>query len=130
MGYLTTFTIYNDGAHMLKELTAEQKDKLINDLHDACFNSRFATKTYSVNGFVNMINSQRARHADDHTVYVHMGNCLVNMNPWEKEFKENAKRSLELYKQMHKYLKSEVKKIGEVLKEIEKGDQNGKQHDR
>ena len=83
MGYLTTFTIRNDGTHLLKELSNAEKTKLINDLYYAC--TKHNPSYISVGGFVNMIDAQSTQHADDNTVYVNYGNKIQNINPYDAE---------------------------------------------
>jgi hypothetical protein len=80
MGFLTTFTLYNDGLHLLKEYPEEFCEKL----HDA--SASMERQEFGLGGFCNFANVQRTRHADAHTLYVHMGNTVTEVNPWTKEF--------------------------------------------
>ena len=67
MGYLTTLTIYNDGV----DLIPENAQKFAEDLYRAALSHNKAI--IPVGKFANLVNVQRCRHADDHTVYVHAG---------------------------------------------------------
>lgn len=77
MGYLTTITIYNDGAHALKkhpEDLAEQLDWATKGVQ------RQRGRNYAPLGNnANLLTLQKPRHADDHTLYMHAGNTVVDI---------------------------------------------------
>ena len=79
MGYLTTVTIYNDGADQLRD----NADEVAKALYDAT--QQRESKSYCIGNHGNLINSQPTRHADEHTTYVHMGNCVIEMNAYSAE---------------------------------------------
>ena len=81
MGNLTTFTIYNDGVYLIKEDCKEFCEKLYNAaLSDEA--SHFGHGNHA-----NLVRVQKTRHADNNTVYVHMGNTVTEMSPFSKETK-------------------------------------------
>lgn len=112
MGYLTTFTIYNDGVDLVKKHPEEFAEKIyegvisMREPHDA-----------SLGNFCNLINIQRTRHADDHTIYVHMGNCVTEVNPYSSEFEQLMERCPDYTEKLIKYLDTQVKSLKRKLKE-------------
>ena len=77
MGYLTTITIYNDGAHTLKP----NAEVLAEKLYNACLGvQRDQNRNYdSLGSHANLLTLQKPRHADDHTLYLHAGNTVVDV---------------------------------------------------
>lgn len=90
MGYLTTVTIYNDGLSLLKK----HPEKFCTKLYEAA--SSMEPKEFGVGSFCNFANVQRTRHADDHTLYVHMGNTVVEVNAWSTNFQRMMETRPEL----------------------------------
>ena len=84
MGFLTTVTIYNDGASELKK----HPEKLAEILDHACSNiQRNRGQNYAgLGSHVNLITLQKPRHASDHTLYLHAGNTLVDVYEADKEW--------------------------------------------
>lgn len=72
MGYLTTLTIYNDGVHMIKE----DKKKFAEVIYEGIIEAHDSPVTKGFLNHGNLIHIQKSRHAEDHTMYVHMGNSL------------------------------------------------------
>ena len=114
MGYLTTFTVYNDGLHIIGERPKEFGEKL----HESTRESLDSTTKFGLGGFCNIAKVQRSRHADDHTIYVHMGNCLTEVNIFSQEFKQLIKANPEFAKELVNFLDSETKLIKKHLKKI------------
>jgi hypothetical protein len=113
MGYLTTFTIYNDGLENIKDLP-EQFAKAV--YHGAC---SMESQEYTIGNCGNMLKVHRTRHADDHTCYVHTGNTVCEMNPFSAETKELNERYPEFFDDMLKHLEENVKKLKKMKKETE-----------
>lgn len=105
MGYLTTFTVYNDGINLVKENAQDFADKIYNAAvsHEVC--------EIPVGCFANLVKVQKCRHADDHTIYVHMGNGVFEMNPYGEETKKIAKHSPEFFEKMINYLERQVEQL-------------------
>ena len=115
MGYLTTVTIYNDGADMLEANPVE----LAKNLNRACVGgfTRDGKSGYFGLGYhVNLVRVQRPRHADDHTVYVHMGNTLTEMNANSVETQALAKNNPAYFEEMLSEMELQVKELKKLLK--------------
>jgi hypothetical protein len=110
MGYLTTFTVYNDGVGLIKANSQDFADKIYN----AAIGS--ATCDIPVGNFANLVRVQKCRHADDLTTYVHMGNNVFEMNPYSEETKKLAERNPDFFKKAVKFLEKEVKELKSMLK--------------
>ena len=87
MGYLTTFTIYNDG---LDEILKKSKSFCVK-LYDGAVEGE--TKSFGHGNHANLVKIQKSRHADDHTIYVHAGNTLCEMNVYS----DNTRKLMELH---------------------------------
>jgi hypothetical protein len=113
MGYLTTFTVYNDGVDLVKENAQDFADKI--------YRSAIGHKTCDlpIGNHCNLVRVQKCRHADDHTAYVHMGNSVFEMNQYSDETKDLLKRNPEFFNKAIKFLESEVKGLKRLLREAE-----------
>jgi hypothetical protein len=80
MGYLTTFTIHNDGIDLIKEYPEEFCRKL----HEA--SSSMAPQEFGIGYYANLVKVQRPRDSDDSTLYVHMDNELTEIRPLSTQF--------------------------------------------
>ena len=109
MGYLTSFTIYNDGCDEI----LKHKEEFAEKIYKACSSNE--TTTFELGCHANLVICQKTRHADDTTVYVHMGNTLCEMNPYSTETINLMKRSPEFFKSMVKLMFSFVKIFGSRL---------------
>jgi hypothetical protein len=105
MGYLTTVTIYNDGLDLLKKHPVDFCNKL--------YNASLSQKPtdFGVGYFCNFAKVQQTRHADDHTTYVHMGNCLTEVNPYSKEFKHLINSHPEFVDRLIDFLECELEQL-------------------
>lgn len=115
MGYLTTVTIYNDGISLLNTC----KDTFAEKLYQAA--CRGKETEFGVGSFANFAHVQESRHADDHTTYVHMGNCVTEVNPYSKGFKELIEKNPEFAKDLVDFMDGEVKALKRLIKKEEKG---------
>lgn len=116
MGYLTTFTIYNDGADQLTTNT----EKLGKKLQEACYGvyTRDGVSGSFGHGYDgNLVTVQKPRHADDHTCYVHMGNTLTEMNPHSEETKRLMESNPMFFDDLLKHLENTVKELKKIRKE-------------
>ena len=105
MGFLTTFTIYNDGTHLIKK----NKEEVIEAIYDAMCSRE--GKDYPIGNHCNLIKSQEPKHADSHTCYVHMGNTVCEMNPWSKETKDILENHESFFNSLLDYLEFTVKHL-------------------
>ena len=113
MGYLTTFTIYNDGVDLLDD--KEKALKFVEELKDAAHGLQ--EKDISLGSFCNFCRVQKPRHADDRTIYVHAGNTVLNVDPYttNKIMDGNKVVDERLMKSMYKRNKNYFKKILETI---------------
>jgi hypothetical protein len=120
MGYLTTFTIYNDGAHALENNQAEFCEKLRHACLGVYDNRRM--DYFGHGSHANLVTVQKPRHADDHTCYVHMGNTVCEMNPYSERTKYLAENFPEFFEQMLNHLERSVKELKKMKqKKVSKG---------
>jgi len=110
MGYLTTFTIYNDGANGITKDPTQFADKIDTLIGTRQF-EEFHTTT-GVNGFV-----QQSRHADEKTIYVNAGNCVTEVNPYSKSFKELIKKNPDFARELVEFVEAEVVNLKKVFLE-------------
>jgi hypothetical protein len=104
MGYLTTVTFYNDGVDQLNKHPLELADKL----DKACsgvYTNWGKSESFGLGYHSNLVRVQRPRHADDKTVYVHLGNTLTEMNCNSKETIDIAKNNPTYFQDMLKEMK-------------------------
>lgn len=111
MGYLTTVTVYNDGLDLLKKHPEEFCEKLYNA------SLRQDSVDFGIGYFANFANVQRSRHADDHTIYVHMGNTVTEVNAYSQDFKNIVSHNPEFAKSLVSFLEFEVEKLKTMVKE-------------
>ena len=84
MGFLTTITIYNDGAEQIKKYPKE----LSKALYEACMGIQIdeGRKYEGIGNHANLLTLQKPRHADDNTLYLHAGNTVIDVydakNDW------------------------------------------------
>ena len=103
MGYLTTVTFYNDGAD---ELVKHPKELAL-ILSKACMGVQI-NRGFNQEGLgyrANLITLQKPRHADDHTLYMHAGNTVIDIDDLYK-----GKNKWAFINQMEYHLK-ELKKL-------------------
>lgn len=105
MGYLTTVTIYNDGASNLKKHPEELAEAL--DLATKSVQRNRGRNWDGIGNHANLLTIQKPRHADDHTLYLHAGNTVIDVydadSDWAidtfiSEMKYHLKRLKELKK--------------------------------
>ena len=87
MGYLTTITIYNDSADELTKHPKELAEKLSNACSSVQINRG---RNYdSLGNAANILTLQKPRHADDHTLYMHAGNTVIDVYEAKSEWAIN-----------------------------------------
>jgi len=118
MGFLTTITFLNDAAHNYEE----NPTRLVEIIHDAITGNeciRNGGRSYSehIGNHCNPIRVQRTRHADNHTVYVHMGNTVTEVNPDCADTKDILERNPDYFDKQLAYLEQQVKALKKMRKE-------------
>lgn len=111
MGYLTTITFRNDYGDTLRA----NAEKVVEEIYRAMM--RHEPSDISIANCGNPMEAQGTRHADDHTIYVHMGNCVTEMNPYSKETKKIIKQNPDFAKRLIAFMAEETKELKKLLKE-------------
>jgi len=121
MGYLTTVTIYNDGADQLKKHPEELAEVLDNACLGVYTNGlRGHNGSVGLGNHANLITVQKPRHASVKTVYVHAGNTVVEMNPYDKDTAELLERNPEFFDELLQVMEQNVKRLKKMKKESQK----------
>jgi len=115
MGFLTTVTLHNDAMHQFKKHRLQFCKALFDGIDRADANHK--AEDIGFRNYGGYLTAQHSRHADDHTIYVHSGNCVVNMNPWEEETKALAKRNPKFFKKLVDELAFTVKELKRLQKQ-------------
>ena len=110
MGYLTTLTIYNDGIDSITDDAEALNEKIKNASHEG--------GEVGHKGFCNLVQVQKSRHADEHTIYVHMGNCVTELNPYTKETKKLIANNPAFSDRMIAFMEMELKALKKLRKEL------------
>lgn len=88
MGFLTTITFYNDATHDLRQ-HPEEVSKLIYDAQSGVQKNR--GRNYDpIGSHANPVIIQRPRHADDHALYLHAGNTVIDLAEADSEWAINT----------------------------------------
>jgi len=114
MGYLTTITIRNDALQVIED----NKDQFVEGVLEACRNTVRYKEYFSVGGNANPVVLQTPRHADSCTIYVHMGNTVVEMNPYSEHTEEMLARSPDFFDRVLKFMESEVRELKALKKRV------------
>jgi len=84
MGFLTTITIYNDGADSIQKHSKEFAEKVFNACNGV--QRRKGVNYDSLGPNANLLILQKPRHSSDITLYLHAGNTLIDVfdakTPW------------------------------------------------
>jgi len=118
MGYLTTITIHNDAQHAFEEHPEEFAKALFDGIRQA--ERDYKAADVGFRNYGGYIEVQHPRHADDHTVYVHCGNCVVNVNPYEQEFKDLMNRCPEFVAKLELVMKHTLQEVKRLRAEMKK----------
>ena len=111
MGYITTFSIYNDGIENIKENPVE----FANSSYECVVNHVGNQPTsIQLGNFSNLIRVQPTRHADDATIYIHSGNCVTEFNAYNIAWKTGFFKSA-FNRKLLKTLIEDTNKILETL---------------
>lgn len=110
MGYLTTFTVYNDDCDQI----IKNPKEFAEEIYMACCNHNIG---YRSNIFYGAIIPQKARHADDRTIYIHAGNTVCEMSSYSDTTKELMKYSPEFFEEMLNLMERNVKELKKQYKD-------------
>lgn len=112
MGYLTTFTVYNDGLSQLRE----HSDEFSEIIHHA--GQQYESKEYALGYHCNLIKSQIPRHASENTIYVHLGNTVTEISSLNPDTEILAKSNPKFFNQLVNCLESELKYLKDLRDKI------------
>jgi len=116
MGYLTTITIRNDALQTIQDNADVFMEKLL------CFCGSWGSlgreEYFGVGNHGNPVVLQTPRHADSCTIYVHMGNTVVEMNPYSEHTEEMLARSPDFFDRVLKFMESEVRELKALKKRV------------
>lgn len=105
MGNLTTFTILNDGI----DAVLRNSDDFCKNLYEHALSGETCVFSHEEQG--GLVRVQRSRHANDHTVYVHMGGTLCEMHPCSKDTERLVHEHPDFFKQMLEFMEKQVKDL-------------------
>ena len=88
MGFLTTFTIYNDTCDQLNNISPEDAVDFCRNLYLGCIGALHrnsgdkhkSSASFGLGYHANFCTVQRSRHADDRCLYLHCGNTLTDLS--------------------------------------------------
>lgn len=112
MGNLTTLTIYNDGIDQIKQHPQQFADKV----YEAATSMK-GPVSVRIGNHCNLVKVQKSRHADDSTVYVHMGNTVCEMSAYSDETLRVMMESPDFFEKMLKEMNQQVKILKKNLKQ-------------
>jgi len=115
MGNLTTLTIYNDGIDLIPKHAQEFADALY---EVSCGYSNNGA-TIGVGNFCNLVKVQPTRHADAHTVYVHMGNTVCEMSPWSRETRRMMREVPQFFEKMLDFMRAQVEDLSAEFEKVQ-----------
>ena len=117
MGYITTISIYNDGADQLKKHPlelAEVLDKACKGVYTAPYRNHRGSA--GLGNHSNLITVQQPRHADDKTLYVHAGNTVVEMSPYSERCQDICNNHPDYFDELLAVMERRVKEMKEMKK--------------
>jgi hypothetical protein len=108
MGYLTTFTVYNDFAHHIKKDPKQFGEKVYEHIC-GMEASDFSMEIGNCSATVAI--GQQSRHADDLSIYVHMGNCVTEVNPYSRSFEDLVNKSPQFADKLINFIEAELEEL-------------------
>lgn len=118
MGFLTTITIRNDAFGSFEEDPKLFGEKILEGIHLA--ESKHREVEVGFKGYCNYICVQPPRHADDTTVYLHSGNGVFNLNPYNQDMKHLIENNLDLAKDFVNRAEEMIKMAKQKIREAER----------
>lgn len=111
MGFLTTITVYNDRLHEYKSDPLSFAEQVFTAMDRA--NADHHSETVD-GGYIRV---QPSFHADDHQLFVHYGNSVLNLNPYKDDFKRLLRESPTIAARYLKAGEDLVKEAKKALKQ-------------
>lgn len=113
MGYLTTIVLHNDAMGEFERDPKAFGEAILKAI--ALANQTRLPADVPIGSYANYISSFPSRHADDHTVYVHRGNTVAELNAYSSEFENAVKNNVEWAKEIVKTADGIVKDAKKLL---------------
>lgn len=123
MGYLTTLTIYNDGLDLLTKHAEQFASGVRTASLEAPAQQR--PRDIAVGNHANLVKVQIARHADDHTVYVHMGNTVCEMLAYSPATENLMREHPKFFAEMLMFMQRQVKELSAQFARIQENQNAG-----
>lgn len=115
MGNLTTIVLHLDALHSFKKNPEEFGQAILDGIDKA--NDARKQVDMGFKSYGNYISVEPSRHADDETVFVHTGNTVFNLNPWNKDFQDLAAQNKSV---LEKFIKRAQRIITCARQELKK----------
>ena len=122
MGDLTTITIYNDALDEFKAYPEAFAKALFYGINEA--NRTRQSVSVQFRDRTGYITVHPSRHSTDSTLYVHSGNCVVEINPYCKDTERMVRERYGFIKGIVKLVKSDIRNLEKLL--AEKKNKTGK----
>lgn len=108
MGYLTTFTVYNDTAHFIKKDPKQFGEKVYQHICEMVAND-FSMEVG--NWTTTVAIGQKFRHADVPTIYVHMRNSVTEVNPYSRSFHDLVNKCPQFADKLIDFIEAELEEM-------------------
>jgi hypothetical protein len=118
MGFLTTFTVYNDAMSSGKEFWHELAEQIMEGHYEANRHGKAAEKRIGCH--CSAVKVEPSRHADHHVLYLHWGNLVHVVAPYEKDWTDLCSNNPDCAQRMINEAKQLVKAAEKQLKEAKK----------
>lgn len=123
MGFLTHVTIYNDALDAFESDPEQFAKAIFEGIARANQTNKATDMPFSRKGgggYSGYLCVEPSRHADDHTVFVHSGNMVFNLNPWNNDFRDLLVRNPEYAASLVKTAQAVVDSAKDALKKAKK----------
>lgn len=117
MGYLTTITFKNDAYETFKKNPLELGSKICKALEGG-YTRGVGENTFSLGSECNPVVIQKPRHADDNTVFVHIGNTVIEMNKWSQITKDLMVHNSKFFDCVLEEMKIQVKALTKMRNDL------------
>ena len=118
MGFLTTFTVYNDAMSSDEEFWNELAEQIKEGHYLANRHGEAAER--SIGCHCAAVKVEPSRHADHHVLYLHYGNMVHVVAPHERDWTDLCESNPECAQRLVKEAKQLIKEAEKQLKESQK----------